>query len=85
MHADTPPLIPDKEKEKRVRATPIVRECEMHTEERVALEEETRQIDECDTAFSTRYIHYSRRYNYNSEKTIVVLIGDRWWSQRRNI
>ena len=52
--------------------THIVEECEMHTEGRDALEEELREIDECDMEeFGTLE---------SSEKTIAML-GDRWWPQ----
>ena len=50
----------------------IVGECEMYKEQRDVLEEEMREIDECDVEdFGTLD---------SSENTIAVL-GDRWWPQ----
>ena len=50
--------------------THIVGECEINKEERDVLEEEMREIDECDMAKFDTLI--------SSEKTIAIL-GDRWW------
>ena len=53
--------------------TYIVRECEIHEEERDVLEEQMRPVDECDM----------EKFNAleSSEKTIAIL-RDRWWPQK---
>ena len=52
--------------------TRIVGECEIYKEERDALEEEMRKLDECDMEEFGRL--------ESREKTIAIL-GDRWWPQ----
>ena len=54
------------------RRTHRVGECEIYKEERDALEEEMRKLDECDMEEFGRL--------ESCEKTIAIL-GDRWWPQ----
>ena len=50
--------------------THIVGECEIYKEERDVLEEEMREIDECDMEeFDT----------LNSIEKTTAILGDRWW------
>ena len=53
--------------------THIVGECEIYKKERAALEEETRTLDVCDMEEFGRL--------ESSEKTIAIILGDRWWPQ----
>ena len=53
--------------------THIVEECEIYKEERDALEENIRRLDVCDMEEFDRL--------QRSEKTMAVILGDRWWPQ----